>query len=69
MLLAQRPLKRSELESGIVLDQRVLQITAAARPQGDVLSLCHPILDADDDPGGTVGFIHFTARESVLVCF
>ena len=69
MLLAQRPLKRSELESGIVLDQRVLQITAAARPQGDVLSLCHPILDADDDPGGTVSFVHFTARESVLVCF
>lgn len=67
MLVARRPLKRCELESGIVLDERVSQITAATRPRGDVLSLCHPILDTDDDIGGTVSFIHFTARESVLV--
>lgn len=62
MLVAQRPLKRCELESGIVLDERV------SRPRGDVLSLCHPILDAEDDLGGSVSFIHFTAQESVLTC-
>ncbi len=65
MLVAQRPLKRFELEGGIVLDERVSQITTATRPRGDVFSLCHPILDAEDEPGGTVSFIHFTAQESV----
>ncbi len=68
MLVAQRPLKRFELEGGIVLDERVSQITTATRPRGDVLSLCHPILDAEDEPGGTVSFIHFTAQELVLIC-
>lgn len=68
MLVAQRPLKRCELESGIVLDERVSQISTATRPRGDVLSLCHPLLDAEDDPGGSVCFVHFTAQESVLTC-
>lgn len=68
MLVAQRPLKRCELESGIVLDERASQITTATRPRGDVLSLCHPILESEDDPSGTVNFIHFTAQESVLIC-
>ena len=69
MLVAKRPLKRCELEGGIVLDERVSQITTATRPRGDVLSLCHPILDAEDEPGDTVSFINFTALEYVLVCF
>ena len=68
MLVAQRPLKRYELEGGIILDERVSQITTATRPRGDVLSLCHPILDAEDGPGGIVSFIHFTAQELVLIC-
>lgn len=68
MLVAQRPLKRCELESGIILDERVSQITTATKPRGDVLSLCHPLLDAEDDPGGCVSFIHFTIQESVLIC-
>ena len=66
MLVAHRPLKRCELESGIVLDERVSQISTATRPRGDVLSLCHPIIDSENDLGGYVSFIHFTAQESVL---
>ena len=69
MLVAQRPLKRWELEGGIVLDERVSPVKTAARPRGDVLSLCHPILDIEDDSGGVVSFIHFTAQESVLIWF
>lgn len=64
--VAQRPLKRYELESGIVLDVRVSRITEATRARGDVISLCHPILDVVDGPSGTVSFIHFTALELVL---
>lgn len=66
MLVAQRPLKRYELESGIILDGRVLQITPASKGRRDVLNLCNPILEVDDDPGGNVSFSHFTALESVL---
>ena len=65
MLVARRPLKRLEIESGIVLDDRVAQITAATRPRGDVLSSCYPILDVEDGPCGYVSFCHFTALESV----
>lgn len=66
MLVARRPLKRCELESGIVLHGRVSQITTSTRPRGDVLSLCYPILEADDNPTALVNFVHFTARESVF---
>ena len=66
MLVARRPLKRHELESGIVLDDQTSQITPAAKPRGDVLSLCYPILDVEDGPCGNVDFCHFTALESVL---
>ena len=67
MLVARRPLKRFEIESGIVLDDRVSQITAATRPRGDVLSSCYPILDVEDGPCGYVSFCHFTALESVFL--
>ena len=67
MLVARRPLKRFEIESGIILDDRVSQITPATRPRGDVLSSCYPILDVDDSPCGYVSFCHFTALESVSV--
>ena len=66
MLVAQRPLKRYELESGIILDERVPQITPTSKARGDVLSLCSPILEVEDGPSGYVGFVHFTAKESVL---
>lgn len=66
MLVARRPLKRLEIESGIVLDDRVSRISAATRPRGDVLSSCYPILDVEDGPCGNVNFCHFTALESVL---
>lgn len=66
MLVAQRPLKRYEIESGIILDGRVLQITPASKGRRDVLNLCNPILEVDDDPGGNVSFSHSTALESVF---
>ena len=69
MLVARRPLKRSELESGIVLDDQVSQITVGDRARGDVLSLCNPILDVEDGLNGHVRFCHFTAQELVLNCF
>lgn len=65
MLVARRPLKRYEIESGIVLDDRVSRITPAIRPRGDVLSSCYPILDVEDGLCGYVSFCHFTALESV----
>ena len=65
MLVVRRPLKRLEIESGIILDDRVSQITAATRPRGDVLSSCYPIIDVEDGPCGYVSFCHFTALESV----
>ena len=65
MLVARRPLRRCELESGVSLHGQVSQITASNKPRGDVLSLCHPMLEAAEDPGGFVNFIHFTVLESV----
>ena len=65
MLVAKRPLRRCELESGITLHGEVSQITAKTRPRGDVLSLCYPILEAEEAPGGFVTFVHFTVLESV----
>ena len=69
MLVARRPLKRLEIESGIILDNRVSQITAATRPRGDVLSSCYPIIDVEDGPSGYVSFCHFTALEFVPILF
>lgn len=63
MLVARRPLKRLEIESGITLDDRVSRITPVTKPRGDVLSSCYPILDAEDGPSGYVSFCHFTALE------
>ena len=65
MLVARRPLRRCELESGVSLNGQVLQITTSNKPRGDVLSLCYPILEASADPGGFVNFIHFTVLELV----
>ena len=65
MLVARRPLRRCELESGITLHGHVSQITTSTKPRGDVLSLCYPILEAAEDPRGIVNFIHFTVLESV----
>lgn len=64
MLVAKRPLKRCELESGIILHGPITQITTSNKPRGDVLSLCYPLLEAAEDPGGSVSFIHFTVLES-----
>lgn len=64
MLVAKRPLKRCELESGIILHGPITQITTSNKPRGDVLSLCYPLLEAVEDPGGSVSFIHFTVLES-----
>ena len=65
MLVARRPLRRCELESGVTLNGQVSQITTSTKPRGDVLSLCYPILEAAENPGGSVNFIHFTVLESV----
>lgn len=65
MLVARRPLRRCELESGVSLHGQMSQITTSNMPHGDVLSLCYPILEASEDPGGLVDFVHFTVLESV----
>ena len=65
MMAARRPLRKYELESGITLHGQVSQTTVSNRPRGDVISLCYPILEAEEDPGSFVNFIHFTVLESV----
>lgn len=66
LLVANRPLRREELESGIVLDERSSRITPSTKPLDDVLSLCHPIIDVEEKHGGHVTFVHFTFVESVF---
>lgn len=63
MLVARRPLKRFEIESGISFDEKNPQINEKNRIRGNVLGLCSPILDVTEDPGATVKFVHFTAKE------
>ena len=58
-------MRRCELESGVSLNAQVSQITTSNKPLGDVLSLCYPILEASEGPGGFVNFIHFTVLQSV----
>ena len=65
MIAARRPLRRSELEYGITLDECVPFVTQSTRLRGDVLSLCAPILDVEDGPEGLVSFTHFTVYELV----
>ena len=67
MLVAQRPLRQAELESGIILDDQVLQITPATRARGNVLSLCFPLIEIDEEPSSYVNFCHFTALELVII--
>ena len=67
LLVAQRPLRRIELESGIVLDRRMQRLNATSRARGDVLSLCNPVLDVGEGSMALVKFFHFTAEESVTV--
>ena len=69
LLVAQRPLRRVELETGIVLDRRMQQLTASNRARGDVLSLCNPVLDVGEGSMDLVKFFHFTAQESVIAMF
>ena len=66
MIVAQRPLRQAELESGIILDNQVPQISPATRARGNVLSLCFPLIEIDEDPSGYVNFCHFTALELVI---
>ena len=66
MLVAQRPLRQAELESGIILDDQVPQITTATRARGNVLSLCFPLIEIDEVPNGYVNFCHFTVLELVI---
>ena len=65
MLVARRPLRKFEIESGIVLDDKNTQINDSTKIRGDPLALCSPILYVEDGPGGAVSFAHFTAKESV----
>ena len=67
LLVAQRPLRRNELESGIVLHRRMQQASATSRARGDVLSLCNPVLDVGEDSTASVKFFHFTVEESVII--
>ena len=63
MISARRPVKRSELESGIVLDKNTTQINDETRIHRDALGLCSPLLDLHATAIGNVPFTHFTARE------
>lgn len=66
MMVAERPIKRNELEIGIVLDQRTPEITTASKIRGDVFTLCNPIVDVEDGPTEYVSFCHSTALELAL---
>ena len=66
MLVAQRPLRQAELESGIILDDQVQRLTPATRARGNVLSLCFPLIEIDEESDGYVHFCHFTALELVI---
>ena len=66
MLVARRSLRKFEIESGIVLDDKNVQINESTKVRGDPLVLCNPMLYVEDGPGGAVSFVHFTAKESVL---
>ena len=66
MLVAQRPLRQAELESGIILDDQVLRLTPANKARGNVLSLCLPLIEIDEESDGYVHFCHFTALELVI---
>ena len=65
MLVAKRPVKRYEVEDGIVLDGKIREITETTKVRGDILSLCSPFLVVDTGPEGHVRFVHFTAQEYV----
>ena len=61
---SKRSLTRSELESGIVFDERVCAITDETRMRGNVLDLCNPLADAKSAAnGGVVNLVHFTVLE------
>ena len=65
LLVARRPLRKPELESGIYLGKRRPQILTSDKPRGDVLSVCQPLIDVEYDASGRVSFVHFTVIESV----
>ena len=63
MLVARRPLRKSELECAIALDKNHTRLSEVTRPRGDALGLCYPILEIEGNDGTFVNFIHFTAYE------
>ena len=63
MLVARRPLRRSELSWAISLDQHNPRVSKSTRPLVDILELCYPILEAGNGEDADVSFIHFTAYE------
>ena len=65
LLVAQRPLRRCEIESGIVLDGKK-GIPTRTKQSRDVLSLCDPILEVQEGEMGLVRIFHFTVGEFVI---
>ncbi|KAL9612222.1 MAG: hypothetical protein Q9167_003171 [Letrouitia subvulpina] len=63
LIAAKRPMRRAEIESAIVLDGNITEITGETKLKGDPLELCAPLLEADEGGSELVGLVHFTAAE------
>ena len=61
MACSYRVLKSYELLDGISFNTSDITLTPKTRTQKGVLDLCRPLIE--DGPGGTVDFVHFSAKE------
>ena len=57
---ARRPLKISELQSGVVFDESTRRLDDDTRIRGNILELCSPLVDMTSARTGTISLIHFT---------
>ena len=56
-----RPLKKFELQDGIVLHDGNTVLDESTKILVDILDLCKPIIE--EGPANTVIFVHFSAKE------
>jgi hypothetical protein len=64
---AERPLKKYEVQDGIVLHDGNTVINDSTKVSKHVFDLCKPLLE--DGPGETVRFIHSSVKQSVPLHF
>lgn len=64
MSLAERPLQKHELLDAVSFHSGNTLLNENTRVGETVLDLCKPLVE--ESPNGTVVFIHFTVKESVI---